>query len=265
MMRGSILLTAYDRPDQTLECLRILYNDLKIYEHDNVEVIVLDDYHDSSLQIKDACSNMENFKYIHTGAQKNNTQMWRVPGFALNVGIQASKGTSIILGNSEIQIVKGDVVEVLLSNAEEGFCSSAQILSDEFRFGRLEEEQLYYYMFPFFLSVPRKVLIDIGGYDEDMVGYCWDDWDISWRMRTHAPFKLASRDDYACKHLDNPVGAGNRGDDWIAHQPAWMYNRLISMRKQEKNKVVRNKNRRWGVLEKQYTRPEELTNPECGD
>ena len=101
---------------------------------------------------------------------------------------------------------------------------------------------------PFFLGMPRGIFSAIGGYDEDMTGYCFNDNDFSDRALTRGVFKEL---DVVAVHLHNERGVQARKDTFIDNK-AWEFNRAIY--EQRKDVLVRNKDRAWGQLDKEYVR-----------
>jgi len=236
MIETSIFLTSYDRPNQTKKCLPAIRKQCD----DSVEIILCDDYHQSSLELATFCAGL-GVRYVHTGKQKQGKNMWRVPGFALNIGFQQSLGRNIIFGNSEILLVDESTISKMVTEINARAICSPRILGEgtsEFLNCKL----------PFFLGMPRGIFSAIGGYDEDMTGYCFDDNDFSDRALTRGVFKEL---DVVAVHLHNERGALARKDSFIDNR-AWEFNRAIY--EQRKDVLVRNKDRAWGQLDKEYVR-----------
>ena len=87
----------------------------------------------------------------------------------------------------------------------------------------------------------KKEFIEIGGYDEDFVGYAGDDNDFVQRL-------LKNGCEYYCNnakvvHLFH----GKRCDsDYHWKNPAWVYNHFLYQVR--KHKIVRNENKEWGKI-----------------
>jgi len=237
-MRLSIILTSYDRP---LESLRMLET-LKTSIPEDSEVIILNDNEIEDTQFKSSCEEYSFVKYIHTGIQKRGKKMCRVPGYALNIGFKNSTGTSLIIGNSEILVSRTDLVEKILSEVEKGHQCSPPVWCKS-------SNQWLICKYPFFLGVPRKAFEYIKGYDEDFIGYCFDDDDISHRLTTQVPF-VQLEDEWKIYHV---IDSKKRvGQDSFINKKMWDYNK--SLFESRKDQPIRNLNKDWGVLEKEYER-----------
>lgn len=231
MVKTSIILTAYDRIEDTLRCLTSLSN----LKDEETEILLMHDHHHASEQLQEACSAM-GIKYIHSGQQKGGKEIWRVPGFALNIGVRQSSGSNLIIGNSEILVSHPlqDQIQVI----EEGYLCSPKILAEN-----VGVEHYYRSFLPFFLGLPRKVFESIGGYDEDFTGTWYDDDDFILRAGTKAQFVELP---HVAVHLEH-----NRANGQMhVHESAAEYNRKLF--EQRKGIVVRNQHISWGQLDKEY-------------
>lgn len=237
----SVLLTSFNRPNETIKTLLQLQ---KASLSGVFEVILLDDYHVHDKTFQQRCEAIPNVRYIHTGSQKQGQHLWRVPGFALNIGAKHSKGDVIILGNSEIQLQNLDVIQKIVDEVEKGnLCSPPVADSRGMRNPKL----------PFFLGVSRDDFFSVGGYDEDFTGYCFDDDDISTRLGSKAPFVLLEEKWWVYHHHDEKSKSDSLKDqDPVWCKNAWNYNRhLFEIRK---GTVERNIGKEWGCLDKKYER-----------
>lgn len=228
----SILLTTYNRNEDCMRCLDTLVPQLT----DKIEVLLLDDYHIGSLKLMAYCEEND-INYIHTGIQKEGSVLWRVPGFAYNIGARLAEGNYFIIGGAEIFHQSNNTIKQMhIPNT-----ATAPIVYDTAKNGKKESKLNN--KLPFCFGVPRTIYYDIGGYDEDMVGYCFDDNDFSDRVLSLIPFKEV---DAEVIHLWNLRGASNRGDKRIAKKSAWNYNRNLYISR--KNLIKRNINQDWGML-----------------
>lgn len=232
----SIFITCYDRPEHTEKCLPAI----KEQCDDSVEILLCDDYHIYYPERKAFCDNL-GVRYIHTGKQKRGKNMWRDAGFALNIGFQQSSGKNIIFGNSEILIDK-NTISTMVELIEGGLICSPRIFAEGFN--EFKDNKL-----PFFLGMPRSIFSEIRGFDEDMTGYCFNDNDLSGRALAVGEFREIKN--ITATHLFNQVGAEARKDTFVT-QEVWLSNRAIY--EQRKDVLVRNKDRAWGQLDKEYVR-----------
>lgn len=238
MIKTSIILTVYDRPHQAVRMLRTLQGAIS----EEFEVILVNDHETQNTELKDFCDTLGFVKYIHTGAQKGGKQMWRVPGFALNIGFKHSIGNNIIIGNSEMILPKPEVIGEIVSHVEKGFQCSPPVWC-------ISSRQWLKSIYPFFLGFPRQAFEDIRGYDEDFIGYCFDDDDVAHRLATLVDFIELSEEWKIHHEMDK---GKTKGQDAFITSQMWVYNK--SMFEARKQHPIRNVGRDWGVLEKEYVR-----------
>lgn len=237
-MRLSIILTSYDRPLESIRMLETLQSSIP----EDSEVIILNDNEIEDTQFKSSCEEYSFVKYIHTGVQKRGKKMWRVPGYALNIGFKNSTGTSLIIGNSEVLLPRTDLVKTMLVEVEKGNQCSPPVWCKS-------SKQWLICKYPFFLGVPRRSFEYIQGYDEDFIGYCFDDDDISYRLTTQSPF-IELEESWCIYHIIDPHKRS--GQDSFINRKMWEYNK--SLFESRKPQIIRNTNKDWGVLDKEYQR-----------
>jgi len=233
----SVLLTTYNRNDECIKCL----NTLKPQITNNIELILLDDWHIKSDKLEQYCIE-NNFNYIHTGIQKGGVVKWRVPGYALNIGAKKSKGQYLILGNAEIFHISKDTIQKM----QKTNIVSYPRLYDQPRSGvPLENYKTWKKLegrYPFFMGVPRDIFFNIGGYDEDFTGYAYEDTDLCYRLELVIEYTEVDAD---AIHLWNSRGynrahAPNVNDKMFQHNKNLFYSR--------KGITTRNVDREWGIL-----------------
>lgn len=238
-MEISILLTTYNRNNDCIRCL----DTLKPQITDNIELILLDEWHIESDLLKQYCKE-NNFKYIHTGIQKGGKIKWRVPGFALNIGAKYSKGNILILGNAELYHVSTDTLKLMnnITSITQPIILDQPInvpLSKYKTFKPLCER------YPWFMGIPRKIFFNIGGYDEDFIGVAWEDTDLSSRLlKLCGEIKQVKAE---AIHIWNPRGPRPRKDAPDLNRARFEYNKKLYYNKLDSD-IVRNKDRDWGVL-----------------
>lgn len=225
-MKISILLTTHNREQDAKTCL----TKLLVQKQDDIEIILLDDCHLKNESLKSFCD-VNNINYVHTGAQKNGEYKWRMPGYALNIGVKLAKADYIIIGNCEILQLDDECVSKMY--AEKDKVSSPKVYdqlheSNWKQFRILESRQ------PWFWGMPKQIYLDIGGFDEDFIGTAFDDLDFADRVFSSLSFVEVSSQ---VIHLWNPhVGGGDR----------WMYNK--NLYESRKGIVKRNVGKDWGIL-----------------
>ena len=232
----SLFFTTNNRQDDCILCL----NNLKTQMPDSSELFLLDDWHIKNEVLENYCKK-NNFFYIHTGAQKNNKLKFRMPGYALNIGFKKSNGKIIVFGNAEIFLQEKNTLQYLITLAKTNTICSPKILMEEI----CRESNQYSEgnsLLPFFWAMPANIYKNIGGYDEDFTGYCFDDNDFSDRARSLAPFKILNS---IAIHLWNIRGIKNRKDINLTNRD-WHYNK--NLYETRKHIIQRNKERSWGTF-----------------
>lgn len=193
-MKASIIITSFNRPRLLSFGLESLAN--QDFSKDDVEIIVLNDgdSEDGTEGVCDLFSDDLNIKYYCSTRQIK----WRVPGFAINHGVKRSTGKYLFISCAEMYHLDNSV-ERMIRTLESGrklltIPSSAKddngsflallekgIAPTEKDYGQLEN--LHNLHLPFFLGVRRDEFVRIGGYDEDFIGFGFDDNDIVHRLK----------------------------------------------------------------------------------
>ena len=100
----SIITTTHNREESLIKHLECLTKQKTNFEF---EILVLDDYFESKDSTKEIVSSF-GATYVHTGKTKQGKNIWRVPGFALNIGskltssdILTTTGADILLQGEE--------------------------------------------------------------------------------------------------------------------------------------------------------------------
>jgi glycosyltransferase involved in cell wall biosynthesis len=254
----SVIIPSFKRAD-------LLQYGLKSWALQNIkssyEIIVLNDgIEDETAKV---CSNYQSrlpINYVFTGQRNAKDIVWRIPGFAINIGAQLAKGKNIIIACPEIYILndcvqhmidtlnedpkklvitygKDDRGAAFLKYVKEGLSNNdiaSKYDSDVKNTPAINTE------FPFFMGINRKEFIDIGGYDEDFIGYCFDDADVVNRLRKNgcSIHKIASK----IIHLYHPrlrYGLEEVKEKWNYNEKLY-YERI--------NQIQRNVGRQWGVI-----------------
>lgn len=229
MVDISIILTTNNREEECIFCLKKLLEQ----KRNNIEIILLNDWHIETGALKDYCAGA-GIDYIHTGIQKKGEYLWRVPGFALNIGAKKALGDYLILGNAEIFHTDSNCISKMYEHKDK--VATPRVLAQIYP-NNFDTLRPYKNIIPFWWGLPKKVFLDIGGYDEDFIGVAFEDNDISDRLLSLLNFKEV---DSTVIHLWNtPVGK-------YTHTEGWNYNEIIYNSK--KGVLVRNENKNWGIL-----------------
>ena len=165
------------------------------------ETIVLNDgVHDETEQLCLQYKEELNIKYFFTGQRNTGEELiWRIPGFAINIGVKKSKGDIILLCCAEMfhtnDVVKlitdaynspdsDKVIAIPKAKDDNGrFLQHLEFSNGEFNINEYyNQPPLLNVKFPFLMAMKKKEFIDIGGYDEDFTGVDYDDNDFVDRL-----------------------------------------------------------------------------------
>lgn len=254
MMQVSILITSFMRPHllkwnlRSLACQTIPYT---------FETIVLNDGIPD--QTEDICRQYQdklNLKYLFTG-QRNTTGclVYRVPGFALNIGIRAAAGPVLIISCAEMFHLNNTVWELACPTLSDpkilstsiGMDDTGSFLDDLEAHHGLFQWDDYYTRYPtlntrlpFLMAIDHQELINIGGYDEDFTGFAFDDDDVVHRLTLNGCHIALTQAQTI--HLYHP-----RHDDTHVNTPEYRLNQKLFVTR--KKQIVRNQGRYWGYME----------------
>ena len=222
------------------------------------ETIILND--GTSDETEELCSKYKdklNIKYIFTGQRNmSGNFVWRIPGFAINIGVKQSEGDVIVLCCAEMFHVNDTIrriTEVFNSSDIDKTIVIPLAKDDNSRFlNRLIVHYGEYSMddyntqpnldnvrFPFFMAMKKKDYMDIGGYDEDFTGTDFDDADLVHRLVQNG-----------CQYLETEARVVHLWHERLSMSPErrvrYEYNKRLY--KEREDIIVRNVGREWGVL-----------------
>jgi len=249
-MNVSVLIPTYKRNNLLKWGLETLTRQKFNY---NTEIIILDDLVIEDIKTKQLCIKY-NTTYIHSGKTKNGKDIWRVPGYAINIGIKKCKGDVIILCCPEIYHVDNTInslVEPFIKsknlmsvpiNAKDDKQNTflSHIENNSFDQKIFNECSSLAKMYPFIMGISKDQLLSIGGYDEDFTGFSYDDTDLVSRLKKNGCQYV----DVNCSaiHLWHPRGRSKGSNYREKHSyNKKIYNDKISI-------IKRNENREWGTL-----------------
>lgn len=197
-MEVSVVMTSYKRAELLDYGLQSMSWYKKKYE---TEIIVLNDgIEDETENVCKKYSDQLDVKYVFTGQRNKEKEIWRIPGYALNIGVKMSKGDIIIITCPEICHINDAInllVEPLLLDK---MLLTIPIGKDDnhgnylagikaLEWNRITDTRPSFKSLPdlrvelpFFMGLSREAFIDIGGYDEDFTGISYDDDDFVERM-----------------------------------------------------------------------------------
>lgn len=243
-MKTSILIAAYQRSRLLSHNLKSLFR----YPHKKTEIFILDDCFDEDLETKRLAAYFK-CRYLHTGKTKG-TEIWRVPGFAFNQGAKIARGEVLVLSCAEVyhprntlssmlSIMKDDSIVIpkcirddrggILAQLNDGNDPSMSSIA---RLRGLDAR------LPFFMGISKQRFINIGGYDEDFTGVCWDDNDLTDRLVLSGAHYVSLEEEVV--HLFH--SRHNYKSEAIIER--WKWNKDIYNAR--RGQLVRNKGRKWG-------------------
>jgi glycosyltransferase involved in cell wall biosynthesis len=255
-MLVSLILSSFKRP----HLLNLgLYSIFKYKLTYLLEIIVVNDgLEDGTKEICDKYRNLGlDINYIFSGQRNLKSIKNRVSGFALNIGIKQSKGDIVILSCPEIFHLN-NALEILVDNLisnprsmvipnsmyfdQKGMVTEQLIeLEDSIIDYNLLSLNETHVQMPYLMALYKKYLVEIGGYDEDFIGYAADDNDLIDRLKLKGLTHL--RTEAKIIHLYH----GGTGDGYShPENPDWVYN--YNLYKIRKGVIVRNEGLEWGIL-----------------
>ena len=250
----SIIIASYLKSGLLKFGLASLFEQNITCEH---EIIVLNDGIED--ETEDVCRSFgDKVRCIFTGQRNVPTMRWRCPGYAINIGVKISSGEQLLLAQPEIYYATRDCINGLVK------CSSAdkKVLAvpkgfDDFQGAFLSHlkgngswedydgktlKELNTEL-PFCMVMNKDEFSSIGGFDEDFVGYCWDDNDFLNRLLKNDC--RIEKLDHTIVHLfhtrSERVGLKSKKEPFE-------YNKKVF--EDKRDIIIRNVGKNWGVLDK---------------
>lgn len=170
-MGASFFVTCYNRTEWLKRCMPSwsLRNDIK--------VVLLDDNLDGDSELS-GIAQENNFHYIHTGAKKSSR--WRVPGYALNIGAKYFSNEVMAVSCPEMfhnEDALLNIVDAVYKDNKAIAHTEGWLQGKNGIGGRALNTKL-----PFLMAWHMPTFISIGGYDEDFIGFAYEDNDLMDRM-----------------------------------------------------------------------------------
>ena len=183
----SVIIPTYNRKEILAKTLDYLM--VQDYSKDQYEIIVIDDGSTDATQemVKSKMERGVNLRYLY--------QKQRGPHFARNLGIEKARGEIIIFVDSDIFTPPNFITEHVKFHQKFGdvVVSGPTVRTDNLDnvFGDIERRKVKKLFFDFSgpsfitsdLSVRRKFLIRVSGFDEEFTGFGWHDWELGLRLK----------------------------------------------------------------------------------
>lgn len=251
MLSVSILITSFLRPHLLKWNLESLARQSIPFEY---EILVLNDgVQDNTETVCSRYQEKLDLKYMFTGQRNlNGNLVYRVPGFALNIGIRQALGQVLIISCAEMFHINETLLHlaqpVLADNKTlatsigmddtGSFLKSLESNNGAFSLDAYYSEYPYLNTrLPFLMAVDRQEMLEIGGYDEDFVGFAYDDDDIMGRLFLNGCSLYLTQAQTI--HLFHP-----RHDNSHLDTPEYRLNHRLYL--ERKGQIVRNQNHSWG-------------------
>jgi GT2 family glycosyltransferase len=236
MIKASIIMTAYKRDKVIGATLESICKQKYDYE-----VIVIEDGDDGGKTRKV----VEQFPVKYIQRLNRPDVAFSNPCIPNNIGIKAASGKVLIIQNAENKHITPNSIELLtepiLQNPR--LCIFGSVMA-------LKQDGSYdmWYCHPkhnkrplfFCQAVDRETIIRMGGFDEDFIGYGFDDDDFSHRLKLAGiRFKFS---DVLLHHQWHESGSSSTAKEMIN-------NRELFALKKRQGSIIRNRNKEWGVNE----------------
>lgn len=194
--------------------------------------------------------------YIFSGQRNKAGLIKRNPAIPNNIAIKQSTGDILILTCPEIFHLNNAInllVEPLLDHKYRISAPSLMYFDDTEEFTKLIKsdeigdiallrENEEHIQMPFLLGIWKERILEIGGYDEDLIGYAGEDTDFMNRL-----IKNKCRYVYTDARIVHLYHGPRCPEGNLTHIPEYLYNKRLS--DSRRNKIVRNVNKDWGVVD----------------
>ena len=256
----TIILPAFKRPDLVEQGLKSIQKQ-KI--HVTHEIIVLNDgVEDTTKEICEKYKKTMNVRYFFTGQRNKQKLIYRCPSFAINIGAQQARGNILLLTSPEIHYLTSGCLNEMVSLCtkhpksltvpEFGYddqkgIATKRLLSEGTLSPELELLEALNVEFPFSLMLHKEEFFKLGGYDEDFIGYCYDDADLINRLTMHGVGSYQKAKNHKIIHLFHGLRSSREG----LENRGMLLNYNRKLYNERKEIALRNIGREWGKLEKE--------------
>lgn len=249
----SIIITTFQRTHLLRWGLYSLSLQTMPFEFETI--VVNDGLQDETEEICNEFKEKLNLKYIFTGQRNlNGRSEWRVPGFAINIGVKQSSGDILVMCCAEMLHINHTIARLTKPILDNPKLLGIPVGKDDRNGDLLESINNNNGTFdlatfnncvdlntkmPFLMALHRSQFTEIGGYDEDFVGIAYDDRDFIDRLLGNGCHYCPT--DATTAHLYHP-----RADGYYegGGPPEWDFNKNLYFSRI--GKIVRNEGKEWG-------------------
>ncbi|WP_407313714.1 glycosyltransferase [Desulfosporosinus sp. SB140] len=253
----SIIITTFQRTHLLRWGLYSLSLSLKEMPFEYETIVINDGIEDETEEVCKEFREKLNLKYVFTGQRNlNGYSVWRVPGFAINIGVKQSSGDILVFCCAEMFHANQTIASLTKPIADNPKLLGIPIGKDDregvfleyltkndgsFDLGMYNKCINLDTRMPFLMALHRSQFMEIGGYDEDFVGIAYDDRDLIDRLLKNGCKYCQT--DAVTVHLYHPRAKGYYEG---GGPPEWDYNKNLYFSKI--GYIVRNEGREWGKL-----------------
>ncbi len=254
MVEVSILITSDCRPNLHKWNLYALCQQNIPFSFETI--VINDGVPDLTADICEQFANRLQIKYVFTGYRNSeNRLIYRVPGFALNIGAKIARGKVLIIACAEMFHINNTIEHLAAPVLFEPMYLATSIGMDDQNGSFLKDiEQnhgccnLYKYYYdcpqlnttlPFLMAISKTEFFSIRGYDEDFIGFAYDDNDLIDRLITKGC--------HLCLTQAQSIHLYHKRHD-IGKEQTPEYRLNARLYQERRGKILRNKGREWGII-----------------
>ena len=252
-MKLSIIIPSYKRPELLNAGLYSLSQLKTIHPY---EIIVCNDGREDNTE--HVCRKYQRklkIRYFFTGQRNDKKLIWRVPGFALNIGVSKAKGEFIILTSPEIFVLDNcldEIISILNKNKKalvipEGMHDASGEILKKFNDTGIITKNDYNNKrntvldtnLPFFMGLSKNEFNKINGYNEDFTGYCFDDADVVDRLLYNdcEYYQISAKIIHLYHQRGNREGLADKATAWQFNKTLYENNK-INRKIEVKDKII---------------------------
>jgi glycosyltransferase involved in cell wall biosynthesis len=242
-MKSVLYLPCFDRDELLDKGLASIFRQRL---PDGFSVVVINDGHPCDTE---TICRKHGAEYMFIGERNIGVPLLaRMMGFAVNYGVKKHPADVMLVSSPEIYHI-GDVIAplVLVAGTDPKALAipdgrddwdGKYILDDEASY---REQKPLNVKLPFLMAFQYSAFVEIGGYDEDFVGYAYEDNDLVGRFLDHG-FRFAPVPARIVHLYHGRIHGHDIADKWAPGR----FETNMELYKSRKGTIVRNAGREWG-------------------